>query len=150
MIMRKLILLRDVEKLGKSGEVVAVRDGYARNYLLPGRLALLATPQNLRAIEVEKKRKAEAQEKEKLEAQQLAELIARTSCTVVVEAGRDEKLFGSVTSIDIQKALEAEGIVVDKKKIELKEHINQIGIYSVPIKLHPEVTVDLKLWVVKK
>ncbi|MFH1779358.1 MAG: 50S ribosomal protein L9 [Candidatus Omnitrophota bacterium] len=148
--MVKLILLQDVEKLGKSGEVISVRDGYARNYFFPKGLALLATEQNLKAVEVEKKRMAEAQQKEKLEAQQLAERISRISCTIAVEVGRDDKLFGSVTSIDIQKALEAEGIVVDKKKIDLKEHINQIGIYSVPIRLHPEVTANLKLWVVKK
>ncbi len=146
----KLILLQDVKELGKSGEIVAVKDGYARNYLLPQKLALLATSQNLKAIEVERKRKAQAQEKEKHEAQQLAELISRASCTIVVEVGRDDRLFGSVTSIDIQKALEEEGIILDKKKIELKEHINQIGIYAVPIKLHPEVSANLKLWVVKK
>ena len=150
MTMVKLILLQDVEKLGKSGEVISVKDGYARNYFFPKGLALLATEQNLKAVEVEKKRMAEAQQKEKLEAQQLAERISRISCTIAVEVGRDDKLFGSVTSIDIQKALEAEGIVVDKKKIDLKEHINQIGIYSVPIRLHPEVTANLKLWVVKK
>lgn len=150
MTMVKLILLQDVEKLGKSGEVISVKDGYARNYLFPKGIALLATEQNLKAVEVEKKRKAEAQQKEKLEAQQLAERISRISCTIAVEVGRDDKLFGSVTSIDIQKALEAEGILVDKKKIDLKEHINQIGIYSVLIRLHPEVTANLKLWVVKK
>lgn len=150
MTMVKLILLQDVEKLGKAGEVISVKDGYARNYLFPKGIALLATEQNLKAVEVEKKRKAEAQQKEKLEAQQLAERISRISCTIAVEVGRDDKLFGSVTSIDIQKALEAEGILVDKKKIDLKEHINQIGIYSVPIRLHPEVTANLKLWVVKK
>src|SRR3989338_9181971 len=125
----KLILLQDVEKLGKAGEVIAVKDGFARNYLLPNRLALLATERNVKTVEAEKKQKAEAQEKEKAEAERTAELISRTSCTIAVEAGRDEKLFGSVTSIDIQKALETEGIVVDKKKIELKEHISQIGIY---------------------
>lgn len=146
----KLILLKDIEKLGKSGEVVAVKEGYARNFLLPKRLALPATEQNLKKVEVENKRRADAREKEKAEAERLAELISRTSCTIGVEAGKDEKLFGSVTSIDIQKALESEGIVVDKKKIELREHINQIGIYQVPIKLHPEVTASLKLWVVKK
>ncbi len=150
MTMVKLILLQDVEKLGKAGEVISVKDGYARNYLFSKGIALLATEQNLKAVEVEKKRKAETQQKEKLEAQQLAERISRISCTIAVEVGRDDKLFGSVTSIDIQKALEAEGILVDKKKIDLKEHINQIGIYSVPIRLHPEVTANLKLWVVKK
>lgn len=146
----KLILLKDMEKLGKSGDIVTAKDGYARNYLFPEGFALLATEQNIKAAEANKKRKAEALEKEIQEAQRLAEIISRVSCTIAVEAGKDDKLFGSVTAIDIHKALEAEGVAVDKKKIELKEHISQIGIYQIPVKLHPEVVATLKLWVVKK
>lgn len=146
----KLILLKDVEKLGKAGDVVTAKDGYARNYLFPEGLALPATEHNMRAAEVSKKQKTEALEKEMQEADRLAELISRVSCTIAVEAGKDDKLFGSVTALDIHKALETEGVAVDKKKIELKEHISQIGIYQIPIRLHPEVTATLKLWVVKK
>ena len=149
-MMMKLILLKDVEKLGKSGDIITAKDGYARNYLFPKGLALLATDQNVKAAEANKKQKAEALEKERQEAQGLAEAISRVSCTIAVEAGKDDKLFGSVTAIDIHNALEAEGVSVDKKKIELKEHISQIGIYQIPIKLHPEVVATLKLWVVKK
>jgi large subunit ribosomal protein L9 len=146
----KLILLKDVEKLGRSGDIVAAKDGYARNYLFPKGLALLATDRNIKAAEADKKQKDEALEKEKQEAHRLSEIISRVSCTIAVEAGKDDKLFGSVTAIDIHEALEAEGVSVDKKKIELKEHINQIGIYQIPVKLHPEVVATLKLWVVKK
>jgi len=149
-MMMKLILLKDVEKLGKSGDIITAKDGYARNYLFPEGLALLATDRNVKAAEANKKQKAEALEKERQEAQGLAEAISRVSCTIAVEAGKDDKLFGSVTAIDIHNALEAEGVSVDKKKIELKEHISQIGIYQIPIKLHPEVVATLKLWVVKK
>ncbi len=149
-MVRKLILLKDVEKLGKSGDIITAKDGYTRNYLFPKGLALLATDQNVKAAEANKKQEAEALEKERQEAQGLAEVISRVSCTIAVEAGKDDKLFGSVTAIDIHNALEAEGVSVDKKKIELKEHISQIGIYQIPIKLHPEVVATLKLWVVKK
>jgi len=147
---KKLILLKDVEKLGKSGDIIVAKDGYARNYLFPEGLALPATEQNVRAAEANKKHNAEALEKERREAQGLSEAISRLSCTIAVEAGKDDKLFGSVTAIDIHNALESEGVSVDKKKIELPEHISQIGIYQIPIKLHPEVVATLKLWVVKK
>ncbi len=149
-MVKKMILLKDVEKLGKSGDVIAVKDGYARNYLIPEGLALSATEGNIKASELNKKHMAETLEKERQEALRLADLISKASCTIAVEAGKDDKLFGSVTNIDVQKALEAEGIIVDKKKVEIKEHISQIGIYQIPVKLHPEITASLKLWVVKK
>ncbi len=146
----KVILLKDVDNLGKSGDVVSASEGYARNFLFPRGIALSATEQNIKVAEVNRKQKTEAMEKEKQEAAKLADAISKISCTIAVEAGKDDKLFGSVTSADIQKALEAEGINVDKKKIELKDHITQIGIFQIPIKLHQEITANLKLWVVKK
>lgn len=146
----KLILLKDVVNLGKTGEVVAAKEGYARNYLVPCGLALPATDRNIKAVEFKRKQRIEETEKEKQEAKRLADLISRASCTIAVEAGKDDKLFGSITAIDIQKALEAEGIVVDKKKIDMKEHINQTGIYQIPIRLHSDAFATLKLWVVKK
>ncbi|MFH0771164.1 MAG: 50S ribosomal protein L9 [Candidatus Omnitrophota bacterium] len=146
----RVILIKDVEKVGKAGDIITVKEGYARNCLFLKKLALLANEKNLKIAEANKKHMAEAFEKEKQEAQRLAELISRASCTIAVEAGQEDKLFGSVTNVDIQKALETEGVAIDKKKIDLKEHINQIGIYQIPIKLHPEVNAVLKLWVVKK
>jgi len=146
----KVILLKDVDKLGKSGEVVAAAEGYARNFLFPSKIALPATEQNIKVAEANKKQRAATMEKEKQEASKLADAISRASCTIAVEVGKDDKLFGSVTSLDIQKALESEGINIDKKKIELGDNITQIGIFQIPIKLHQEITATLKLWVVKK
>ena len=146
----KIILLKDVDNLGRSGDVVSASEGYARNFLFPRGIALSATEQNIKVAEANRKQKAEAMEKEKQEAMKLADAISKVSCTIAVEAGKDDKLFGSVTSADIQKALEAEGINIDKKKIELKDHITQIGIFQIPIKLHQEIIATLKLWVVKK
>lgn len=146
----KIILLKDVGNLGKSGDVVSASEGYARNFLFPRGLALSATEQNVKAAEASRKQKTDAMEREKQEAAKISDAISKISCTIAVEAGTDDKLFGSVTNADIQKALEAEGISVDKKKIELKDHITQIGIFQIPIKLHQEITANLKLWVVKK
>lgn len=146
----KLILLKDVDNLGKSGDMISASEGYARNFLLPQGLALPATEQNIKTAEANRKQKAETMEKERQEAARLADAISKISCTIAVEAGKDDKLFGSVTNIDIQKALEAEGIAIDKKKIEVKDHITQIGIFQIPIKLHQDITANLKLWVVKK
>ncbi|OGX27637.1 MAG: 50S ribosomal protein L9 [Omnitrophica WOR_2 bacterium RIFCSPLOWO2_12_FULL_51_24] len=146
----KIILLKDVDNLGKSGDVVSASEGYARNFLFPRGIALSATEQNIKVAEANRKQKTEAMEKEKQEAAKIADAISKISCTIAVEAGKDDKLFGSVTSSDIQKALEAEGINIDKKKVELKDHITQIGIFQIPIKLHQEITANLKLWVVKK
>lgn len=146
----KVILLKDVDNLGKTGDVVSASEGYVRNFLSPRKLALPATEQNIKVAEADKKQKAAALEKERQEALNLADAISRVSVTIAMEAGKDDKLFGSVTSADIQKALEAEGINIDKKKIDLKEHITQTGIFQVPVKLHQDITASLKLWVVKK
>ncbi|HOX09429.1 MAG TPA: 50S ribosomal protein L9 [Candidatus Omnitrophota bacterium] len=146
----KVILLKDVDGLGKSGDLVSASDGHARNFLLPRKLALPATEQNIKIAEANRKQRAEALEKERQEALKLADAISKASVTIAMEAGKDDKLFGSVTGADIQKALESEGITVDKKKIDLKEHITQTGIFQVPVKLHPEINASLKLWVVKK
>ena len=139
-----------MENLGKSGEVVTVKDGYARNFLIPGGFALKAPPGNLKVVEEEKKAQKRRIEKEKRNAQELAKRLSTISCTVSVRIGEDEKMFGSVTNSDIAKALEIEGIKLDKKTIELAFPIREIGVFHVPVKLHPEVNVDIKVWVVKE
>lgn len=145
----KVILLKDIDKLGKSGQTVKVADGYARNYLLPQKLALEATQANERLF-LEMKKQAEQKEvKIKKEAQELAEKIRGLSCTIVRQAGEEEKLYGSVTNMDIASAIQQEGLHLDKKKILLDEPLKSLGIFYVPIKLHPEVTTELKVWVVK-
>lgn len=145
----KIILRQDVEKIGKLGETINVKDGYARNYLIPHGLALEATDKGLKIIEKEKQDLIKKMEREKKEIESLAQKIKNTSCTISVEVGLDDKLFGVVTNQDIAKAYEQEGVVIDKRLIDLKDPIKELGVFYVPIKLHPEVTVEAKVWIVK-
>lgn len=146
----KVILKETVERLGSSGDIVEVKPGYGRNFLIPRGLALRATEANIRSVE-EKKRRAIAMEgKEKKEAQILAEKLTGTSVTILVEVGEDEKLFGSVTSMDIAKVLDEEGVEVDKRDILLEDPIKKLGVYDIQIRVHPETTATIKVWVVKK
>jgi large subunit ribosomal protein L9 len=145
----KVILTEDIPKLGKIGDLIQIKDGYARNYLIPQNLAVPANPQNIKALEHQKTLLKQKQNRIKREAEKLAQKIEKISCTVSKPAGEEDKLFGSVTSLDIEKILKEEGIKIDRKKILLEEPIKTLGIYKVPIKLHPEVTANLKVWVVK-
>ncbi|HBR14882.1 MAG TPA: 50S ribosomal protein L9 [Candidatus Omnitrophica bacterium] len=146
----EVILSQDVQKLGKVGEVVKVKDGYARNLLFPQKLAYLATPVNLKRIEqLEKKRKIQF-EKDKQEALTLAEKLNKLSCTVSVEVNDLERLYGSINENDIVKAMEMEGFSIDKKTIIIEKPIEELGIFEVGIKLHPEVIAKIRLWVTKK
>ena len=146
----EVILSQDVPKLGKIGDVVKVKEGYARNFLIPRKLAAVATPGNLKRIEqLEKKRKVE-HERQKAEAEQLAEKLNKLSCTVNVEVNDLEKLYGAVSEPDIVKALEAEGFNVEKRQLIIEKPIEELGIFEVGIKLHPEVTAKIRLWVTKK
>ncbi len=145
----EIILLDDIDKLGAFGATVRVANGYARNYLLPRGLALQATEQNKKRIETERKRKVIQAGKEKVRLEEFAKLLEKTPCTVKKQVGENERLFGSVTAIDIVKALKAEGIGLDKKTVLLKEPLKSLGIYDVPVRLHPEITTKLKVWVVK-
>ena len=146
----KVILTGDVKSIGSMGDVVDVKDGFARNFLFPKNLARLAVGSNLKIVEDIKKKKILAAAKEKKEAEALKEKISAFSCTIPVEAGEDDKLFGSVTSQDISRAFEVEGLTVEKRKIMLEEPIKKLGVYNISVKLHPEVTVEVKVWVVKK
>ena len=146
----EIILYQDVVKLGKTGEVVKVKEGYARNFLIPHKLACVATPANLKRIEQEKVKKLAEHEAKKKEAEGLAEKLSKVSCTVSVEVNDLDKLYGSVSEADIAKALDVEGFSVDKKDIMLENPITELGIFDVNIKLHPEVTAKIKLWVAKK
>jgi len=146
----EVILSQEVEKLGKVGAVVKVKDGFARNFLFPKRLAYPATPGNLKRIEAQKARIVARQAQIKKEAQELAERLAKVSCTVTVEVNDLEKLYGSVPESEIAKALELEGYSIDKKNVLLEKPITELGIYEVPIKVHPEVIAKIRLWVAKK
>ena len=148
--MMKIILREDVDKLGKRGEVVKVSPGYGRNYLVPKGLAYLHTPGNAKKVEIERRSLNVRQAREKQEAEELARRISQTSTTIVRKVGENETLYGSVTAADVTEALEKEGFVVDKRKVLLDEPIKSLGIYTVSVKLHPEVTAELKVWVVKE
>ncbi len=146
----KIVLRQDVDKLGKRGEVVKVANGYARNYLVPKRLALQATPGNLKRVELEHRRLEVRHVRERGEAKELAGRLSSISCTVARKVGENDVLYGSVTNADIAAFLEKEGFVIDKRKIVLEEPLKTLGIYNVPVRLHPEVTVEVKVWVVKE
>jgi large subunit ribosomal protein L9 len=146
----KLLLRQDYKPLGEAGEIVNVKPGYARNFLISNGLAMLASDKNLKRYENEKKQMFWRQEKEKRQSEELAKTLENVSCTITVQVGEEDKMFGSVTSQNIAEALEAQGYSVDKRKIILEEPIKSLGIYSVPIKLHTDVEAKVKVWVVKE
>ena len=145
----KIILRSDVDRLGKSGDVVNVAAGYARNYLLPRGLALEATSRGMQQMEVDRRREEKAVVRRKEEAEAIAAKLEQLSLTISKQAGESDKLFGTVTAIEIAEAIGKEGLEIDKRKIVLEEPIKTLGIYTIPIKLHADVTGKVKLWVVK-
>jgi large subunit ribosomal protein L9 len=146
----QVILLEDVPSLGKAGDQVKASDGYGRNYLIPQKKAILATEKNLKALEHQKRLVQQRMGKTKKDAEQIALQIGGLSCTFTKAVGESGKLFGSVTSMEIESYLKESGIEVDRKKIVLEEPIKNLGAFIVPIKLHPEVTAQLKVWVVQE
>jgi large subunit ribosomal protein L9 len=148
--MMRLILRNDVEQLGRRGEVVKVKPGYGRNFLLPKGLAYEYSDANLQRVEKERKVLELQKVKELGEAKDLAARIAAISCTIVRKVGESETLYGSVTNGDISEALLKEGFSIDKRKILLEEPIKTLGIYAVQLRIHPEVPCEVKVWVVKE
>jgi large subunit ribosomal protein L9 len=146
----KLILREDVENLGKIGQVVEVAAGYGRNYLLPRGLAVKASTKNLSEQQHQKKLIQARMDRQRKDAQELAGSLDAVSCTITRKTGEEEKLFGSVTSRDIEEALKEEGFSIDRKRILLEEPIKKLGVYTVPVKLHTDVTGNIKVWVVKE
>ncbi len=146
----QIILQEDVEKLGNRGQVVEVAEGYARNFLLPRKLALEASPGNMKRLEKMRAAFAKKEAVEKADAQKLAELLAGVSLEIARKSGENDQLFGSVTAADVSEALAAQGYTIDKRKIQLAEPIKLIGNFDVPIKLHREVTGSVKLAVKKE
>jgi large subunit ribosomal protein L9 len=144
----KVILQEDVKSLGKMGDVVNVADGYARNYLIPKKLGVEANVKNVKALEHEKKKIDEKARKVMGEAQGLAERLSSLTLTLSAKAGEEERLFGSITSMDIAEALKKEGFEVEKKKILLDEPIKRLGPHTVGIKIHPEVTTKVQINVI--
>ncbi|MFA5199560.1 MAG: 50S ribosomal protein L9 [Candidatus Omnitrophota bacterium] len=146
----EVILSKDVEKIGRQGEVVQVKEGFARNFLFPNNLARPATLASLKKLEEDKKATALLSAKAKEEFIKIKDRLSQLSLTIAALTQGEEKLYGSIHPHDISEALKEEGFQIDKSKIELIEPIKSLGIYEVPVKLHPEVTAVVKLWVVKK
>jgi large subunit ribosomal protein L9 len=141
----KVILKQDVEKLGKVGDIVKVADGYGRNYLIPKQIAITATPGNLKIMEVERLAAARRDQRDKAAASLLARELVKLVVTIRCKAGEAGTLYGSVTAIDIADFLITHKIDIDKRKIQLEEPIKSIGEFQVPIRLHREVTVPVKV-----
>ncbi len=146
----EVILREDIQKLGSKGDIVTVKDGYARNYLLPQKLALLATTGTRKQVAEMKAAAARKDASQKSAAETLAEQMSAVELTFTVKAGESDQLFGSVTSMDIAEALEAKGFSIDRRKVELAEPIRTLGEYTVPVRIHREVAASVKLQVVRE
>lgn len=146
----RVILKDDVDKIGKIGDVINVKDGYARNFLIPKKLAVIVNSASLKVVESQKKAALLRAGKAKETARKLADKLAAVSCTISKVVGENDKIYGSVTTADIAEALKQENIIVDKRDIVLDNDIDKLGIYSFKVKLHPEVVQQVKLWVVKQ
>jgi large subunit ribosomal protein L9 len=146
----KVILRKDVETLGKVGDVVTVKDGYARNFLIPRSIAYVATDSSVKALAEEKKQQVRKVEKEKKSSDVLAGQLEKISVTVKMKVGEDDKLFGSVTSQMIADALQEKGITLDKRQIELEDSLKSLGIFDVNVKLPGGVTGKVKVWIVRE
>jgi len=146
----EIILLQDIKGLGKEGDTVKAKDGYARNYLIPKKLAALCTKGAIKAVAAKRKKKEKEEKSEEEKAKNLAKKLSQLSLTIPVESGVNDTLFGGVTSEVIARALEQEGVHTDKKNIMLENPIKKLGIYNIEIKLHPGIKETLKVWVVKK
>jgi large subunit ribosomal protein L9 len=141
----EVILLEDIENLGTRGQMVKVAGGYGRNYLLPKKLAVAATPQNRKWIEQQRVRFLKVEAKEKGDAEDLAKLLQGVTVTLTRKSGEKGTLFGSVTAMDIAEKLAAQGFHIDKRKIQLDPPLKLLGEYDVPVKLHREVTAAIKV-----
>lgn len=146
----EVVLMKDFENLGKALDVVSIKDGYARNYLIPQGIAVPATEGNKKRV-AEAKHLAEIREEKKIkDSRELAEKIEQIPCTIPVKVGEEDKIFGSVTAQEIADFLNKEGFEIEKRQVELEEPIKQLGVYNVTITLYRTVSARLKVWVVKE
>lgn len=146
----KVILRQNIETLGQIGDVVEVKAGYARNYLIPRKYAYAALKGNVKALEEEKKNLNMKKQHEMHAAEKLSAEIEKVSVSIPVQVGEEDKIFGAVTTQMIADALKEKGFEIDKRKIEIEEPIKSLGIYSISIKLHPSVNAKIKVWVVRE
>ena len=148
--MIKIILRQDYEPLGKIGEIISVKDGFARNFLIPQKIAIQATPANMKVFEEEQKQYQKRLNKDKQSAENLAKEFESLSLTATVAVGEEDRVFGSVTAQMISDLLKVKGFDIDKRKILLDEPIKALGVYNIPVKLHSEVEANIRVWVVKE
>ena len=146
----KVILLRDVESLGSAGEVVQVKSGFARNFLIPQRQALVASDTNVAQFESKRKQHAAVSERERRAAEAVAKQLEADSITAQVRVGEENRLFGSVTVQNIADLLAEKDYDIDRRAIQLEEPIRALGVYTIDVRLHADVTANVKLWVVKE
>lgn len=146
----KVILIKDVDKLGKEGDTVEVKDGFARNFLIPHGMALSATNESFKEIEKLKQQKAKLVERDKKQSLQFKEKIEAVSITITAEAKDTDEMYGSIQEAQILRALKEEGLELDKGKLSLPEPIRKLGVYNLKVKLHPEVEANLRVWIMKK
>jgi large subunit ribosomal protein L9 len=146
----EIILREDVDKLGQRGQVVKVASGYARNFLLPKKLAVAATESNKKIVEQERQAHLRRETKAQGDAQDLAKLMTPVELTIIQKAGENDQLFGSVTTADLAAAFEKQGYTIDRKKILLEEPIKALGDYKVSVRLHREVSIEVPVHVVKE
>lgn len=146
----KVILRKDIETLGNIGDIVDVKEGYARNFLIPRKIAYTALSGNMRALEDEKKSIARKSEQELHAAENVSAELEKVSVTIPVQVGEEDKIFGSVTTQMIADALKEKDFDIDKRKIEIEESIKTLGIYNVNIKLHSNINASIKVWVVRE
>jgi large subunit ribosomal protein L9 len=146
----QLILNKDVPSLGSTGDVVNVRPGYARNYLVPNGFAMVATARNKASLDHQLKILKKKKEADLATARGIASQVEKISVTVTKQVGEEEKIFGTVTTAELEALLENEGVKVDKKDIKILEDIKKVGVYTAEVKLHPEVSAKFKVWVVSQ
>jgi large subunit ribosomal protein L9 len=146
----EIILIQDVDKLGKSGQIVKVKEGFARNFLIPNGFAIPLTAANLKRLQQQKQSKLLQLEKVKKESEALKEKLEKLSLTIPVLVQEEDKMYGSIGAQEIAHALKEEGFELDKNILAMNEPIKALGIYEIPVKLHPEVIAKVKVWIVKK
>lgn len=146
----KVILRQNIEKLGKIGEIVNVKEGYALNYLIPRKYAYLALDGNIAALNEEKKHIEKIRMKEIHDAEKMAAELDKISITIPTQVGEEDKIFGTITTQMIADGLKEKGFEIDKRKLELEEQIKTLGIFTVSVKLHSNVTAKIKVWVVRE
>ena len=146
----KIIMRDDVENVGRVGEVVTVKDGFARNYLIPRKLAINASPGNLRAIDQVKIQKDQRDKKRMRDGDRVKVAMEKVSVTAEVQVGEEDRVFGSVTSAHIAELLKDKGFTIDKRDILLEEPLKALGVYTVDVKIDRDIVAKIKVWVVKK